>query len=67
MPVSADAQSVQSAATAVHTFDPELAIPIVLDDKPAADHFLVRFLPGDPEDPKVRSSRSSIPLFYLTH
>ena len=59
MAVPADSQSVHSATTVVHAFDPELDIPVVLDDKPPADPFLVRFSPGDLENPKVRSSRSS--------
>ncbi|KAG9314264.1 major facilitator superfamily domain-containing protein [Chiua virens] len=44
MPSVADSQSIRSTSTAVHAFE--------LDDKPV-DPFLVRFSPGDPENPKV--------------
>lgn len=67
MPVPADAQSVHSAETAVHEFDPELDIPVVLDDKSEVDPFLVRFSPGDPENPKVRLSCSSPRSVLPTH
>lgn len=56
MSVPADSRSIHSTATAVHAFDPEADIPVVLDDKPI-DPFLVRFSPGDPENPKVCSFR----------
>ncbi|KAF8560251.1 MFS general substrate transporter [Imleria badia] len=63
MPVPADAQSVRSTSTAVHAFDPELDIPVVLDDKTLVDPFLVRFSPGDPENPK---NWSNLKRWYLT-
>lgn len=61
MSLPADARSILSTSTAVHEFDPELDIPVVLDEKPV-DPFLVRFSPGDPRNPKVRPSRSSTTL-----
>ncbi|KAG8219714.1 major facilitator superfamily domain-containing protein [Butyriboletus roseoflavus] len=63
MPVPADSQSIYSTATAVHTFDQEVDIPVVLDDEPSSDPFLVRFSPGDPENPK---NWSPLKRWYLT-
>ncbi|KAH0838209.1 major facilitator superfamily domain-containing protein [Lanmaoa asiatica] len=67
MLVPVDAQSVHSTSTAVHPFDPEVDIPVTIDDKPV-DPFLVRFSPGDPENPKVCSSQLVTPRerWYLT-
>ena len=67
MSVPADVQSVHSTTTAVHAFDPELDIPIVLDDKLHVDPFLVRFSPGDPENPKVHYLVAQPRLVLPTH
>lgn len=60
MLVPTDSQSIHST---VHGFDPEVDTDA---PGPSADPFLVRFSPGDRENPMVRSSRSLTP-FSLTH